>query len=138
MILRRAIRQSFSSGQRLVPGFVLLALSACGTVKEQGTLAELQQMSPDVDEVYLDDSLQRAAESYRNYLEETPESSLTPEAMRRLADLQIEQEYGVLGGGGHIVEMRAPDTAKPLAVATAQAPVAGPDVSGESDSAFVA
>jgi tetratricopeptide (TPR) repeat protein len=138
MILRRAIRQTFSSGQRLVPGFVLLALSACGTVKEQGTLAELQQMSPDVDEVYLDDSLQRAAESYRNYLEETPESSLTPEAMRRLADLQIEQEYGVLGGGGHIVEMRAPDTAKPLAVATAQAPVAGPDVSGESDSAFVA
>ena len=35
-------------------------------------------------------------ESYRRFLEETPESALTPEAMRRLADLKIEREYGYL------------------------------------------
>ena len=75
---------------------VCLSLAACGTsTTRQGTLAELEQMPADVDEVYLDDSLELAAQSYRRYLEETKESAMTPEAMRRLADLQIEQEYGV-------------------------------------------
>ncbi len=98
--------------------FALAFAGGCTTVSEHGTLAELQQVEPDVGEVHLDDSLERAAQSYRRYLEETPESSLTPEAMRRLADLQIEQEYGVLGNGD-IVEMAAPDPAKPAAVQSA-------------------
>ena len=33
-------------------------------------------------------------EGYQRFLEETPESALTPAAMRRLADLKIEREYG--------------------------------------------
>ncbi|MDH3339148.1 MAG: hypothetical protein OEM76_15185, partial [Gammaproteobacteria bacterium] len=81
-------------------------LVACATTSQQGTLAELQQVPADVEEVYLDDSLERAAESYRRYLEQTPESARTPEAMRRLADLQIEQAYGVIGSGD-LVEMAA-------------------------------
>ena len=32
---------------------------------------------------------------YRRFLEEAPESALTPEAMRRLADLKLEKEYGI-------------------------------------------
>ena len=80
-------------------------LTACVTPGEQaGTLAELETLPSDVEEVYLDDSLDRAAQSYRRYLEEAPTSALTPEAMRRLADLQLEREYGVIGGG-NIVEM---------------------------------
>ena len=63
----------------------------------------------DVEEIYLEDSLERAAQSYRRYLEETPKSARTPEAMRRLADLQIEQAYGVIGKG-EIVEMAVPET----------------------------
>ena len=75
--------------------FFLFAVSTgivgCSTTQPQGTLAELAVVEADVDEVYLEDGLERAAESYRRYLEETTETSRTPEAMRRLADLQIEQ-----------------------------------------------
>ncbi len=130
--------------KRQVTGLSVFALalqSACTTLDEQGTLAELQQVEADVEEVYLDDSLERAAQSYRRYLEETPESSLTPEAMRRLADLQIEQEYGILGDG-EIVEMAAPDPAKAVAPAQALAqvpastPAVVPAADGESDMLF--
>ena len=89
-------------------------LFGCATTSEQGTLAELQQVQADVKDVYLEDSLERAAQSYRRYLEETSESARTPEAMRRLADLQIEQAYGVLGSG-EIVEMAAPEAANAAA-----------------------
>jgi hypothetical protein len=68
-------------------------------------------MPADVDEIHLDDSLELAAQSYRRYLEETEESAMTPEAMRRLADLQIEQEYGVIGGSSQTIEMAAPEAA---------------------------
>ncbi len=94
-----------------------LALGACATPGEpQGTLAELASVAPDVEEVYLDDGLERAAESYRRYLEETPKSARTPEAMRRLADLQIEQAYGV-AGSGELTEMAAPESASRAVVA---------------------
>ena len=99
---------------------VVIALSAawlvgCSTATttrptEFGTLAELEQRAADVEEIHIDDSLERAANSYRRYLEETSRSAMTPEAMRRLADLQIEQAYGVMGSGD-IVEMAAPDAA---------------------------
>ena len=87
-----------------------IGLFACAATSNEGTLAELQQMEADTEEVYLDDGLERAADSYRRYLEETSESARTPEAMRRLADLQIEQAYGVMGTG-EIVELEAPDSA---------------------------
>lgn len=84
-------------------------LHACASgSNSQNTLAELEKATPDVAEIYVEDSLERAAESYRRYLSETSESARTPEAMRRLADLQIEQAYGVLGTG-EIAEMAAPD-----------------------------
>ncbi len=85
-------------------------MSGCATTSQQGTLGELETVEADVEEVYLEDSLERAAQSYRRYLQETSESARTPEAMRRLADLQIEQAYGVIGSG-EIVEMAVPDSA---------------------------
>ena len=66
-------------------GAALAVLAGCTTTQPQGTLAELASVKPDVEEVYLEDGLERAAESYRRYLEETSESARTPEAMRRLA-----------------------------------------------------
>jgi tetratricopeptide (TPR) repeat protein len=92
-----------------------MGLSACATTSNEGTLAELQHIEADTEEVYLDDSLERAADSYRRYLEETSVSARTPEAMRRLADLQIEQAYGVMGSG-EPVEMAAPDAASRAAL----------------------
>ena len=45
-----------------------IGLFACATTSNEGTLAELQQMEADTEEVYLDDGLERAADSYRRYL----------------------------------------------------------------------
>ena len=110
-------------------------VAGCATTGQQGTLAELQQVPADVEEVYLDDSLERAAESYRRYLAETSESARTPEAMRRLADLQIEQAYGVLGSG-EIVEMASPEAATQTAATVADANTAAPVEASESEQDF--
>ena len=62
--------------------------SACTTsAVKSGTLGELNSVDADLQDVYLEDSLERAAQSYRRYLAETSQSKRTPEAMRRLADL---------------------------------------------------
>ncbi|MDH3532019.1 MAG: tetratricopeptide repeat protein [Gammaproteobacteria bacterium] len=112
-----------------------VGLYACATPSEYGTLAELDKIQADVEEVYLDDSLERAAQSYRRYLAETAESARTPEAMRRLADLQIEQAYGVIGSG-EPVEMAAPDSGTQPVTLTAGKRAAGPLEAGESEQDF--
>ena len=110
-------------------------LVACATTSDQGTLAELEQLQADIDDVHLDDSLERAAHSYRRYLEETSESALTAEAMRRLADLQIEQEYGVIGGGP-LVEIPAPDAATQSKQIVAVKPTTSAIAPSESEQEF--
>ena len=112
-----------------------VGLFACATTSDQGTLAELQQVQANIDEVYLDDSLDSAAQSYRRYLEETSESARTPEAMRRLADLQIEQAYGVMGSG-ELVELPAPDVASQSELIEVERQTQGPTEPGESEQKF--
>jgi len=94
----------------LIGSLAAAGLAGCATISQHGTLAELDTVPADLEEVHLEDGLERAAQSYRRYLEETSESARTPEAMRRLADLQIEQQYGVIGGS-QFVEMAAPEKA---------------------------
>ena len=115
------------------------AISACATVSsDQGTLAELQQVEADVEDVYLEDGLERAAQSYRRYLEETDKSARTPEAMRRLADLQIEQAYGVLGNDEIVepVEFAAPQAGSLPQAGEAETIAAEPATPDESDLEF--
>ena len=123
--------------RKAVFGVACLGLAACATTttSEHGTLAQLQQVEADVEEIYLSDSLERAAQSYRRYLEETPENARTPEAMRRLADLQIEQAYGVIVNG-EVVEMASPETAAPVQTITAQQSTEGPAEESESELEF--
>ena len=127
---------------RNIPGVVLgvvlaaTLLAACSSAPvTTGTLRELSTVKADLEDVYLDDSLERAAESYRRYLEETPESAKTPEAMRRLADLQIEQAYGVIGGD-EIREMAAPTAAVRVADSTIESASAMPAGMSESSKEF--
>ncbi len=114
-----------------------LLLASCATPTPQHTLAELSRVEADLEEVYLGDSLERATESYRRYLEETTESARTPEAMRRMADLQIEEQYGLIGGRQSVAvtnggvaepdEMAAPDKARlSTAIASTGGEVSGP------------
>jgi len=84
-----------------------ILVGACAGNPDRRTLAALRDVEPDVKEVQVESSLDRAMLGYRKFLEEAPESTLTPEAMRRLADLKLEKEYGILGEE-RLVELPAP------------------------------
>src|SRR5438094_7691506 len=73
-----------------------------------GTLAELRNVRPDVQEVKVEQGLEQAMQNYRRFLDETPETVMTPEAMRRLADLQLEKQFGIRTGDAKPREMAAP------------------------------
>ncbi|MBV9724522.1 MAG: hypothetical protein JO299_05045, partial [Gammaproteobacteria bacterium] len=103
---------------------VLLPLiaSCAHQVDRSGTLASLQQVRPDTQEVPVEQGLDRAVQSYGDFLKQAPDSKLAPEAMRRLADLKIEKEFGIQGDG-KLVERSASqvdppaNSAAPLATA---------------------
>jgi tetratricopeptide (TPR) repeat protein len=76
-----------------------LILAACAENPDKQTLASLRDVPADTAEMQVTDGIDKAAQSYKRFLDDTPESTLTPEAMRRLADLKIEKEYGLLGDG---------------------------------------
>ncbi len=103
-------------------------VAACAGDPDRRTLAELRSVEPDVNEVRVENSLEQAMAGYQKFLEQAPESSLTPEAMRRLADLKLEQEYGILGDG-------EPELPAPEAAPLADAPRARPRSEGASSSA---
>jgi len=95
-----------------LPIAIAAALAAgCAAHPEKRTLAELHTIEPDVAEVPVTEGLEQAMQGYRRFLDETPETELTPEAMRRLADLQIEQQFGIHDGDGAMREMAAPERA---------------------------
>ena len=85
-------------------------LVGCGarTTKTAGTLAELRDVRPDVQEVKVEQGLEQAMLHYRRFLEETPQTTMTPEAMRRLADLQLEKQFGIRTGDTKPREIAAP------------------------------
>ncbi len=86
-----------------------LGLAGCQTAQERNTIAKLRSVEPDLQEVQVDDSLVKAMVSYQRFLDETPGHTMAPEAMRRLADLQIEKEYGVIGeDSATVIDLPAP------------------------------
>jgi tetratricopeptide (TPR) repeat protein len=95
---------------------VLLVVASCTSTPDRDTLASLHAVKPDVADVEVQDTLDLALQSYRRFLDETPTSAMTPEAMRRLADLQIEREFGITGT----------DPAKPRAAMPAPSTGAAP------------
>jgi cellulose synthase operon protein C len=85
-------------------------LAGCAPTPDKQTLAQLRAVQPDTADVHVEQGLDRAMESYRRYLEETPKTAMTPEAMRRLADLKVEKQFGILGDG-KVLELEAPEPA---------------------------
>lgn len=82
----------------LLAGSVLLA--SCASISEKGTIAELRRVDLDLEDKKIEGGIEKAMEGYRTFLEKTPESAMTPEAIRRLADLKIEKEYGTFESPG--------------------------------------
>jgi tetratricopeptide (TPR) repeat protein len=106
----------------------------------QGTLADLHNVTPDVQEAETKQSVDQAMEHYRKFLDETPETPMTPEAIRRLADLELEKQYGIHTGDGKARPMPAPESAKAPASTPTRTPKTGGAVAGaghgESDQEF--
>jgi cellulose synthase operon protein C len=101
---------------------LLPILAACAHQADRsGTLATLHQVQPDTKEMPVDQGLDRAVQSYGDFLKQAPDSKLAPEAMRRLADLKIEKEFGIQGDG-KLVELPASQSGMP---APAVAPASG-------------
>ncbi len=74
---------------------LVFILSSCATY-EQGTIADLRDVEIKIVDTHIDGGLEKAMKSYQQFLEKTPESARTPDAIRRLADLNVEKEYGVI------------------------------------------
>src|SRR5262244_790959 len=106
----------------------------------QGTLADLHNVAPDVQEAETKESVDQAMEHYRKFLDESPETPMTPEAIRRLADLQLEKQYGIHTGDSKPRPMPAPESAKVPASKPARTPNKAAAVAGaghgESDQEF--
>ncbi len=109
--------------------------AACATNPDKQTLRDLHSVDPDLAEVEVDETLDEAMDAYERYLAESPESAMTPEALRRLADLKLEKEYGYLGAsttGSQPAPERSAPPSSPLAAAGGPAPAApaGPLATG--------
>ncbi len=116
-------------------GVVVLVgvLPGCLNLGGRETLSDLHGRSPDLEDSAIDDGLSQAMDGYRKFLEEAPESALTPEAMRRLADLQLERAYGAVSrpspSGAEPNALPRPDTGgshPQMAHDTPPTPIVGP------------
>src|SRR5574337_48644 len=107
-----------------------LLLTACQSTGGKDTIAKLRTMQIEIKEEKIEGGLEKAMEGYRRFLEQTPDSALSPEAIRRLADLKVEREYGLLSGDT-AAERRASGAALPAPERAARPDVArtGPPVS---------
>ncbi|HEX9626628.1 MAG TPA: tetratricopeptide repeat protein [Acidiferrobacterales bacterium] len=128
----------------------LAGLASCASIGGRDTLADLRNAKADLKEVHIEGGIEKAIQSYRRFLEETPESGLTPEALRRLADLKVQREYGLTeaarGGAPPADTGPAPAAGakldKPAGFDAAAArrggrpPAAGAPPKSESDKAF--
>ncbi len=98
-------------------------LVACSSVDNRGTIAQLRNQRIEIQEEKIEGGLDKAMAGYQRFLSETPDSPLAPEAIRRLADLKVESEYGLLSGSDK-PEAKAPPAALPAPERAAAAEVA--------------
>jgi cellulose synthase operon protein C len=128
---------------RLYALALTLLLAGCQSLGDRETIATLRHVQIDIKEERIQDGLDQAMLSYRRFLEETSDPELTPEAIRRLADLKIEKEYGTHTDGAApaapapAAPLPPPEPAAlPLPAAPGERPAAPGADRGESDIDF--
>lgn len=75
---------------------VFVLLSSCASSSNKESIGHLKSVKIDLADAKIEGGFEKAMQSYQKFLEQTPESAMTPEALRRLADLKIQKEYGTL------------------------------------------
>jgi hypothetical protein len=108
-----------------------MMLIACSSINDKNTIANLRHMKIEIKEEKIEGGLDKAMSGYQHFLEETPDSALRPEAIRRLADLKIEKEYGTLTPG-YVPARQAPARSMPAA----PCPVKPGDAAGRGIAAY--
>lgn len=111
-----------------------VCLASCQSWDGRETLARLSNMQVEIRDEQVEGGLEQAMRGYEQFLDAAPGSIMAPEAMRRLADLKIEREFGLLQsspGAG------STDTARSLESPERHAAVgvAGTDTEGIASSA---
>ncbi len=116
-----------------------LIFSACSGIDKRGTIAQLRHHHVDIKGEELSGGLEKAMQSYERFLAETPSSARTPEAIRRLADLKVEKEYGYVSDDEPVVEngpaLTAPEPAERKSLPAPSSPTP-PPVELESEAGF--
>lgn len=114
------------------------SLSSCASIEDRGTLADLRHVKPDLKDEHIEGGIDKAIQSYRRFLEETPDTAMTPEAIRRLADLKVQKEYGLSESAAPAsARLAKPETFKPRAGRGAGAPAKAPaNAQAESNKEF--
>ncbi len=95
----------------------VIALSAlaasCASTGDRATLAQLRNVKVEIKEEKIEGGIEKAIQGYERFLAETAESPLVPEAMRRLADLKVEKEYGIVGAAATPTKAQHASSASP-------------------------
>jgi TolA-binding protein len=112
-----------------------LLLFACQSVGGKDTIAKLHARHMEIKEEKIEGGLEQAMEGYQRFLEETTDSALKPEAIRRLADLKIEREYGQITGGGKPSGQAASKIAAAAKPSSAPSTLASAPTSSRAESA---
>ncbi|HKJ05168.1 MAG TPA: tetratricopeptide repeat protein, partial [Geopsychrobacteraceae bacterium] len=73
-----------------------LLLAACSVADRKGTIAELRNVEIKIEDEQIEGGLEKAIRSYQHFLDAAAGSEMVPEAIRRLADLKVEKEYGLI------------------------------------------
>ena len=125
MMLRRAALLAVSAA----------VLAACAAPPVEQTIEDLGDQDVNLEPVPVEEDIGDAEQSYRRYLDAAPEGADTAEAMRRMADLQIEKVYGVVGTEPGSA-MPTPQHAAPVTPMRPDSPVTATRQPTESDADF--
>ncbi len=74
-----------------------ILLASCVSTGDRATLAQLRNVRIEIKDEKVEDGIDKAIQGYERFLTETAKSPMVPEAIRRLADLKVEKEYGIIG-----------------------------------------
>ncbi|WP_136798911.1 tetratricopeptide repeat protein [Desulfosediminicola ganghwensis] len=74
-----------------------VVLVSCTSLDKRGTIAQLNHQRVEIREEQIEGGIDKAIVSYQRFLAEAPTSQLAAEAIRRIADLKVEKEYGLIG-----------------------------------------
>lgn len=83
-----------------------------GSWQSGGKIGSLKGKKIDVKEERIEGGLEKAIAGYKQFLEQTPEEEMTPEALRRLADLKIQSVEGVYDEPSQLPAGAAPGKTK--------------------------